>query len=199
MPYFYCALICIFLTGLALQSVSGVAAAHMRDCGLDPTYVGLVLSVYSLAITGFKFFLGVSYDKFGLRTTVNMCTIAALVVMICLTLITDSFMGKVFAMIYGVFAALALPLETIMLPIYAGDFLGQKSYNKILGIFVSVNTAGYAVGSPLINLIFDKFDSYNPGFIFCALLMVFVIVAMQFLISTAQRYHREDAGQNFES
>ena len=39
MPYFYCALICIFLTGLALQSVSGVAAAHMLSEGKKYTEI----------------------------------------------------------------------------------------------------------------------------------------------------------------
>ena len=163
----------------------------MRDSGLDPNYVVLVLSAHSLVLTGCKFFLGVTYDKFGLRTTVNMCTITAVIVMISLTLITDTYAGKIFAMIYGVLSSLALPLQTIMLPIYAGDLFGQKSFNKILGIFVSVNTAGYAVGAPMINFIFDLCKSYNPGFIICAVLMVGIIVAMQFLISAAHRYQKE--------
>lgn len=98
--------------------------------------------------------------------------------MILLTLITNSVAGKIFAMIYGIFSSLALPLETIMLPIYAGDLFGQKSFNKILGIFVSVNSAGYAVGAPMINLIFDKCGSYNPGFVLCAVLMIGIMVAM---------------------
>ncbi len=191
MPYFYCALICIFLTGLVLQSVNGVAAAHMKDAGLDPGFVGMVLSIHSLVLAGFKFIVGFLYDRFGLRTTVNICTVTAFVVMILLSLITDSFIGKIFAMIYGIFSSLALPLETIMLPIYAGDLFGQKSFNKILGIFVSVNTAGYAVGAPMINLIFDKCGSYNPGFILCSILMVGVIIAMQFIISVAHRYQKE--------
>lgn len=191
MPYFYISLACIFLTGLVLQSVTGVAAAHMKDSGISPAYVGTVLSIHSLVLAGFKFTTGIIYDKFGLRTTVNICSVTAVIVMIFLCMITDSFAGKIFAMIYGVFSSLALPLETIMLPIYAGDLFGQKSFNKILGIFVSVNTAGYAVGAPMINLIFDKFGSYNPGFILCAVIMVGIIVVMQFVISTAHRYQKK--------
>ncbi len=191
MPYFYCALICIFLTGLILQSVSGVSAAHMRDSGLDATYISTVLSLHSLALTGFKFLTGVLYDKFGLRTTVNLCSITAAVVMILLMMVTDSLVGKIFAMIYGIFSSLALPLETILIPIYAGDLFGQKSFDQILGIFVSVNTAGYAIGAPMINLIFDHCGSYNPGFLICAVLMVAVIVAMQFIISTAHKYQKQ--------
>lgn len=197
MPYFYFSLICIFLTGLVLQSVTGVAAAHMNDVGLDPSFVGKVLSFHSLVLAGFKFLTGFMYDKFGLRTTVNVCSFTSVIVMILLSLITNSIMGKIFAVIYGIFSSLALPLETIMLPIYAGDLFGQKSFNKILGIFVSVNTAGYAVGAPMINLIFDKFGSYNPGFIFCAVLMIGITIAMQFIISKAHKYQKlAEANQN---
>ncbi len=191
MPFFYFSLVCIFLTGLVLQSVNGVSAAHMKDAGLDPAYVGTVLSIHSLVLAGFKFLTGFIYDKFGLRTTVNICSVTAVIVMVLLALITDSFIGKIFALIYGIFSSLALPLETIMLPIYAGDLFGQKSFNKILGIFVSVNTAGYAVGAPMINFIFDKFGSYNPGFILCAFLMIGIIIAMQFIISKAHRYQKK--------
>ncbi len=181
-PYFYAAAICIFLTGFVLQSVNGVAAAHMKDVGLDPTYIGTVLSIHSLALAGFKFLTGFIYDKCGLRTTINICSITAVIVMVLLSMLTNSFIGKIFAMIYGIFSSLALPLETIMLPIYAGDLFGQKSFDKILGIFVSVNTAGYAVGAPVINLYYDLFGSYRSGFALCALLMVAIIISLQFVI-----------------
>ncbi|MBR3933799.1 MAG: MFS transporter, partial [Clostridia bacterium] len=156
MPYFYFAALLIFLTGLVLQSVTGIAAQHMRDAKLDPEYVSMVLSIHSLTLAGFKFLTGFLYDRFGLRTTTNICSFTAVIVMILLAMVTNTLAGKIFAMIYGIFSSLALPLETIMLPIYAGDLFGQKSFNKILGIFVSVNTAGYAVGAPIINIIFDK-------------------------------------------
>ena len=81
-----------------------------------------------------------------------------------------------------------------MLPIYAGDFFGQKSFNKILGIFVSVNVTGYAVGALMINFIFDKCGSYNPGFILCTIFMIAIIIALQFIISTAHRYQKEAEG-----
>lgn len=196
MPYFYCALICIFLTGFVLQGASGVSAAHMKDVGLDPAYVGTVLSIHSLALSGFKFLTGFIYDKRGLRTTITICSVTAVIVMICLTLVTDSFAGKVFALVYGIFSSLALPLETIVLPIYAGDLFGQKSFNKMLGLFVSVNTAGYAVGAPMINLVYDKCGTYSPGFIFCAVVMVGVIIALQFLITTAHKYQKLAENEN---
>ena len=190
MPYFYAAALCIFLTGFVLQSVNGVAVAHMKDAGLDPAYVGWVWSMHSLALAGFKFLTGFIYDRFGLRTTMNVCSVMAVLVMICLMNVAPTPMGKVFAMIYALFSSLALPLETIMLPIYAGDLFGQKSFDKILGIFVSVNTAGYALGAPFINAFYDIKGSYNIGFMTTAVVMVGVIIAMQFIITKGHKLRK---------
>ena len=190
-PYFYGAAICIFLTGLVLQGVNGVAAAHMKDVGIDPAYVATVLSIHSLVLALFKFLTGVVYDRFGLRTTITMCSVTAVIVMILLSMLTNSVMGKILAMIYGIFSSLALPLETILLPIYAGDLFGQKSFDKILGLFVSVNTAGYAVGAPVINFIYDMTGSYASGFVLCACVMLAVIVALQFVINAAHKKQKE--------
>jgi len=185
--YFYSAAICIFLTGLVLQGINGVAAAHMQDVGLDAAYVGTVLSFHSLALAGFKFLTGVVYDRFGLRTTMTICDVTAVLVMFVLAVLTNSPLGKILAMFYGVFSALALPLETIMLPIFASDMFGEKSFNKILGLFVSINTAGYAVGSPLMNWAFDIWGTYTPMLIVCCLIMVAITIVFQFVLTSANK------------
>jgi len=186
-PYFYLAAICIFLTGLMLQGINGSAAAHMKDVGLDATYVATVLSVHSLALAGFKFLTGFMYDRFGLRVTMTICDVAAVLVMVMLAFLTGSDSGKVMAMIYGIFSSLALPLETIMLPIFANDLFGDKPYEKIMGLFVSVNTAGYAIGAPLMNWSFDQFGTYKPMYFICAVIMVVVVIVFQFVLNSANK------------
>ncbi len=186
-PYFYLALICIFLTGLILQSVNGISAVHMKDAGLDPAWVATMLSVHSLALAGFKFLAGFMYDKLGLRVTATICDATAVLVMVCLALVSNSPTGMIMAGIYAIFSGLALPLETIMLPIFAGDLFGDHSYYQIMGIFVSVNTAGYAVGAPLANWCFDQFGSYKPMLLASAVAMVAVTVVFQFVITAANR------------
>lgn len=185
--WFYAFFGCIFFTGFVLHGVNGVSAAHMKDVGIDPTYVATVLSAHSIALAGFKFLTGFIYDKFGLRATSTLCSVVAVVVMVLLALVSNTTMGLVIAMIYGIFSSLALPLETIMLPIYAGDLFGQKSYAKILGFVVAVNVAGYATASPIVNLCFDLTGSYNLALYICAGIMFAVIVGMQFVISAAAK------------
>ena len=192
-PYFYVALACIFLTGFCLQGITGIAKAHMRDVGLTAEYVAYAMSFHSLALAGFKFLTGVIYDKTGLRFTTSMCSITASVVMLLLALITNSPMGMAIAMIYSIFSSLALPLETIMLPIYASDLFGEHSYEKVLGIFVSVNVTGYALGTPTVNLCFDIVGTYTPILYVCAGIMLAVTLVMQYVITKAHDMRAEVA------
>ena len=186
-PYFYLAIICIFLTGMILQGINGISAAHMRDAGLGSGYIATVVSVQSLVLAGSKFITGFIYDKRGLRLTVTICDLSAMIVMFVLAMITSSGSGKIFAMLYAVFASLALPLETVMLPIFAGDLFGEKAYTKTLGIFVSFNTAGYALGTPIMNKVFDSYGTYKPMFIVCAILMLIITLTTQYIISAAHK------------
>lgn len=185
--WFYLFFVCVFFTGFVLQGVSGISAAHMKDVGIDPAFVATVLSVHSIALAGFKFLTGFIYDKLGLRFTATLCSVTAIVVMILLALVSNTTTGMVLAMTYGIFSSLALPLETIMLPIYAGDLFGQKSYAKILGLVVAVNVSGYATAAPTVNLCFDITGSYNLALYICAGIMCAVIVGLQFVISAATK------------
>ncbi len=189
--YFYGAAICIFLTGLVLQGVGSIRAPHYSDIGIDAAYIATIASVSSLCLTGSKFLAGFMYDKIGLRKTITICCGAACVYMLMMGFANNTASGRVMAMACGFFAAVALPLETIMLPLYAADLFGEKSYNKILGIFVSFNTAGYAVGSPLINSFYELFGNYRLIIFVMAGLMAIVMIALQFVISGAHKVRDE--------
>lgn len=190
-PYFYISTVCIFCTGMVLQGIGGIAAAHLEDVGLDAGFIATVLSIHSLALAGFKFLTGFLYDKFGLRVTMTICDIAAVVVMLSLSVVSNSSTGAILAVIYGVFSSLALPLETIMLPIFASDLFGEREFNKIMGIFVSINVAGYAVGIPIMNVIFDVMGTYIPALIGSAILMTAVTVLFQFALTSANKVKAE--------
>lgn len=185
--YFYSACICILFTGFVLQGVSSVSAAHMSDVGLDGKYIATVVSVSSLALAAFKFINGFIYDRKGLRFTITVDCIAAVISMGCLLFMKNSVWGMVLAMAYAVLSALSLPLETVMIPIYANDLFGDKSFSKVLGIFVSFNQIGYALGAPVINLFYDFTGSYQTSLVICIGLMLAVVVGLQFIITSAHK------------
>ena len=185
--YFYVSLICVFFTGMVLHGINGISAAHMYDVGIDDTYVAAVLSCHALALTAFKFLTGYVYDKRGLRFTANLCMITTVVTFFLLSKVSETETGRICAMVYGIFSSLALPLETIMLPIYASDLFGDKSFSKVLGLFVSVNTAGYAIGSPVSNLCYDITGNYNFALYTSCIIMAFVIIGMNMVMTVANR------------
>lgn len=189
--YFYIAAICVLMTGLVLQAINGVSIAHMKDVGLNPSYVTMIASIHSLTLTGFKFLTGILYDRFGLRITTIICDVTAVVVMAAIAAVTNTVTGMILAMFYGVFSSLALPLETVMLPIIAGDMFGEKSFNKIMGIFVALNNVGFAIGSPLANLVYDVCGTYQPMFVVCCVIMIFIVVLFQISISVADKNRKD--------
>ncbi len=183
-PYFYSAAASIFLTGMCLQGVTGIDAAHMTDSGLDSHYIATAASVGSLALAACKFLIGTCHDRKGLRFTMLVCDFAAIITVIMLMLVDNSLLGRGMAMGYSVICALALPLETVMLPLITADLFGEKAYGKLLGVFGSINTAGYACGPVLTNLVFDKIGSYIP--ILLVYVGIMVAVTVTFLVSQKQ-------------
>jgi predicted MFS family arabinose efflux permease len=185
--YFYGALAFIFMTGFILQGVVGIAKPYMNDVGLDNAYVTKMFSIQSLTLVVFKFATGFVYDKKGLRFTTSLCTGAAMVVLVALALLDNSETGKLLAITYPALFSLALPLETIMLPIYASDLFGEKSYSKMIGIFTAASTAGYACGSPVANLCYDITGSYRVSFIISTVLMALTFILMQVVVSVSNK------------
>ena len=187
--YFYAILAIMFFTGLSLQGISGIAPQHMKDVGMDPDTVKSVMSLGSLALALFKFGAGFAYDRLGLRTTVSVCTAASVLAMISLIAVNATSVGT--AVVYMILIHVALPLETVMIPIYSSDLFGDKSYGRILGLFVSMNTAGFAIGAPLTNLCYDLTGSYKTGFYIGIVIMLCVTVCLQFVISAANKTRKK--------
>lgn len=194
-PYFYAALVCIFFTGMSLQGIHGIAATHMKDTGVDATFVATVLSVSSLILTGSKFIAGFGYDKLGLRTTLAFCEVCGFGAFVCLALCSGTQIGKVLAMGYGVLSPLALPLETVIVPLIAADLFGEKDFSKLLGIFVGFNYAGYAAGGFVYNLAFDLTGSYVEVLLISGAVMLAIAVTFQFVMTAANKVHKQIEAQ----
>ncbi len=179
---FWAALACVFVGGLVLQGMQGVAVPHLRDVGLSADFGATVLSCQAVMLVVTKFSTGWLFDKRGLRFVSVLCMGAAVLTVAVLLPITASPSGKVLAIVFALVSAVALPIETVMLPIYAQGLFGQKSYHKALGIFVSAKDVGYAVSGPVMNLCYDLTGDYRIAFMGAAILMVAALFTMQWVI-----------------
>lgn len=182
-PYFYVCSVCVFLTGLVLQSITSISSAHMQDRGISTTLISAALSVHSLSLAAAKVITGFNFDRFGLRITMLISHVLAVVSILLLAFITDGPMVWVFQ----IMCAFALPLETIMLPLITAEVFGQKSYAFIMGLMISFNVTGYAVGTPLLNLVFDITGTYQFALIIMAGVMVIITAAMQMVLTASHK------------
>ncbi len=186
-PYFYLALVCLAFTGMALQGLSGIAVPHLYDVGISEDMVAHITATGSIIMMFTKFLTGFMYDKTGIKITMNICLFSSFVSLISLVFVSNTPFGITLAFIRLIFNSIALPLETVMLPLYASELFGNKSFVSVLGMFSAANYLGYAIGAPLGNLLFDAVGNYNLSFVVFALLMAFVTVAMQFVIKCSRR------------
>lgn len=186
-PYFYVTAALVFLTGISLQSVGSITLVYMADLGMDPGFIATTSTVSYLCLTFSKVFVGVTYDKRGLRTTLLFCQIAAILVFLLNAILTNSVAGLIMAMAARVLETLAVPMETVMIPLLSNDLFGSASYNKVLGVFMAMNSLGLCLGSPMGDLCFDIFGTYKPCFWFFTVLMVAVAICYYFVIRAAYR------------
>jgi predicted MFS family arabinose efflux permease len=70
------------------------------------------------------------------------------------------------------------------------DLIGEKPYNKVLGLFASINTAGYALGAPITNLCYDLTNSYNFAiYVSCGLMLV-AVIALQYVFRASKNQRK---------
>lgn len=186
-PFFFCAAAVVFFTGLGLQGINGAWQPWMEDVGLDGKTVANISSLYSILLTVSKLAVGAMYDRRGLRTVMIVCQGSAVAAFALLALVSNSLMGKIFAFSFAFLYALALPLETLVIPLIANDLFGSASYDKLLGIMLSMNYTGYALGGPIVNLCYDKFGTYTPVLWILSGLTVILLIIFQFVISAAHK------------
>lgn len=184
-PYFYMTLCIVFLTGFAVQGIYGVYKAHMRDVGMESTLVTNIISIFSLGVTVSKILVGMVYDKHGLRRVMILCQSAAFLSFLLLAFLAPTATGAVMGVIFAMAFALAMPLETLVIPLVANELFGNASYDKILGYLIAANYAGYAIGGPAVNLSFDLAGTYKPALLILAGITVICFVAIQFVITVS--------------
>ena len=175
----------IFLTGISLQSIGGITIVYMTDLGISPAFIAATSTAGSLTLTFSKFLVGTTYDKWGLRTALLICQISALVTFILNGVLTNSPIGLVFAAAATVLSSIAMPLETVMLPLMTNDLFGSASYSKVLGIFMAMNSLGLCLGSPLGELLRKITGNYRSCFWIFSTVLTVVIVGFQFVLWSA--------------
>ena len=187
-PYFYLILLMIMLTGISLQSMGSIGLVYLEDLGINARFVATTATVSSLTLTFAKFATGFFYDKKGLRFTLLFCHFCSLIAYLLKANLTNTTLGMVLAMAGTILGTVAMPLETVMLPLLSNDLFGTASYAKVVGIFYAANSLGLCVGSPLCDIYRDLTGgSYRSCYWFFTALMLVVTVGFQLLVRAAYK------------
>lgn len=195
--YFIPACIGIFCTGMVLSGINGIGSTHIKnDVGLAGSYVDTVISVHSLVLLFSKMVAGVLYDKKGLRAVLTFCNGVGVVSMVSLAFVTNTPAGMALAALWGVTSSIALPMETIGVTLVASDLFGNKAFDRMLGIMLALNHAGYALGSIVVNGLYDlSGGTYFYAMLIFAGILLAVTVMYQFIITAAHKLRREVEAQ----
>jgi MFS family permease len=185
----------VMLTGVCLQGINGVYVAHLKDIGMKPEFTATVASAFALLLTATKIIVGWIYDRFGLKAVMLVCPICAIFSYVLLLIISPTPVGMLMAFAFCGLYALAIPLETLVIPLIVNDLFGSLAYDKMLGIFSAVNYAGYALGAPLVNLCYDMRDSYNIALVICTVLMILICVSFRFVLREVEKVKLEIAAK----
>ena len=186
-PYFYFMAALIFLNGICLESISHSGIAHLKDCGIDGDFIAAASTAASLMLTVAKIIIGIVYDKKGLRFTLIVCHIIMVISLIMILFSGGSPYGKACAMGAVVLSKLALPIETVMIPLISADMFGNNALVNVMGVFVAFKSAGSCIDAPLCNLVFDLTGSYIPIYVVFTVMMIAVAIAIQLVISMAYK------------
>lgn len=188
-PYFYVCGICIFMTGAVLTAMSSASKVHIYDVvGKSDEmvdWVSFVFVTHSLVLMASKIFAGFSFDRFGIRFTFGYCSVAAVVSLLSLNLMTTD--TTWLAWVYSVLSSIALPLETILIPLLVAEIFGKKSHAKIMGYYLGLNVFGYAVGGPLADFFYAQFHSYRLILLIFAVLMTVSALTIQITFVKAKK------------
>ncbi|MBE6712621.1 MAG: MFS transporter [Ruminococcaceae bacterium] len=181
--YFYITGACVFITGFVLNSFNGNARPHMEE--MQIANLAFIMSAHSIALTFSKILAGFAFDKFGIRFTFGYCSLAAVISLLALCGVSMS--PTVAPWLYSILSSVALPLETIMIPLLVAEMFGRKNYSKIMGYYLGLNTFGYAAGSLVVDFFRDQLGSYTMIFTIFAVILTLNLVVVQFAFVAAKK------------
>lgn len=182
LPQFYITLFCLCL--FSLTTVNNIVPPHFADIGFEPPFVASVLSIFSVGLAVAKILAGIFYDRFGIRTALNICLISSAISKFLLLIINLSPTGKVLATLHCLLSALGTPIETVMLPIITLGLFGKKSFVKTLSAISTASTIGFSLCSPVLNLPYDISGDYTLSFVFALVMCIVIIIAMNLVITS---------------
>lgn len=189
-PFLYLTGVYLFFIGIIIQGFLGTFAAHIKDSGISAAQLATVVSIQSVALVLSKILSGFLTDKFGIKSSANICNIAGIGAGVLFLSINNSNNLMLLSIIGVIIFSIAVPLETIMVPLIVGEIFGQKSYNTFLGISTSIICVGMALGNPVTNLTYDIFGNYKIAYTIFIFVLIFCTVVFNLAVNASNKFKK---------
>lgn len=153
-----------FLAGVfSLMSIMLHIVPHATDIGIPATAAaGILSTIGGVSMVG-RFVIGNAIDRIGNRTSMIVCCILLMAVLLWLQTADELWMLYLFAAAYGFTHG---GFFTVISPIVA-EYFGLRSHGLLFGITVFAGTVGGFLGPVFAGRIFDMTTSYRLAFWVC--------------------------------
>lgn len=185
-----------YVAGCTLISFTGAVIVHIpaavTDAGYSTELASTIVSIYLfIAIPG-KMILGYIFDKFGVKAGILFGNIAFFGTMVALLFVSSLPMVYVMAVLFGFGTCIA----TVDASVIASKLFGTKYYGEIYGFTTTFTNAGYAVGAPVIGLVYDVAGSYAAAWVLFAVIAVVMTVLLLYSVNASKKEARLGAETN---
>jgi len=150
-------IIAILLIGITLHPVYLIVPAYLIEKGFDPIFAANTASAIFFVLAFAKIVIGFLNDRLGIRFSLNVGVGAFAIAALILATLTQTWLVWVFVLFFG----LSLSTLAVLIPLFARALLGSENFSRYLGLFVAAMSAGFTIGSPISNYIFDATGTYK--------------------------------------
>ena len=162
-----------FVTGIIVYPVQGIFAAQLQDVGLNAADISNAVGIMSIGSLVLLVPLGQVIDRWGIRPATLACVFSYLGTIALLLTVTPDM--PFLATVAGILMGAAILLFTI-LPLFMKEVFGFREFAKFMSYSVIFRTIGNAIGSPMLNFVYDHTGSYKIVLILFAAISVTLII-----------------------
>ena len=162
----------IFIGGLVMAPWIHIIPSHLVDRGFDELFASQILGVILFIMGLSKIIIGAIHDKAGIKVSLGICLTFFAISMPLLLIVSNKIMAWVFAIFFGP----SLSLLSVMIPLFISAMAGEEYLGDIMGIAQALIVGGVALGTPLINFIYDLLGTNNLSLIIATILGILNIL-----------------------
>ncbi len=156
----------------SLQTIVVHIVPYARDIEIPAMVAASLLSIIAGISIISRFSIGFISDRVGGRLVLSVCLVTAVLALIWLLFAEETWMLRLFAVVFGFTYGGFVPLMTIV----TVEIFGLSSLGIILGSILLLGTVGGALGPFLAGGIFDITGSYSLAFLICVVISTVAVI-----------------------